>query len=554
MKKKLVIVGGVAGGMSAATRARRLNEDLDITVYEKGDYVSFANCGLPYHISGTIPEEESLLVQTPQALKDRFNINALVAHEVIDIDPENKTVTVKHNNETFTDSYDSLVLSPGAAPFVPPIKGLADADNVHTLVSIMDLEDIMHQLNDTEVKNAVVIGAGFIGVEVAENLAQRGLNVHLVEKAPHILPPVDIEMATYLQNVLRKNKVNVLTNVAAQEFQNNGHKIILDDGSFLEADLVVMSVGVRPRIALAQKAGVQVTERGSIIVDEHYKTNVADIYAVGDAIAVKNQISGQLGMIALASPANREGRQVADNIIGHLPHKNRGSIGTSIVGVFGFALASTGLSERAVRALDIEPGILHVSGPDHAKYYPGAKGITLKIIFDQTTGKIYGAQAFGPVGADRRIDVIAAAIKGNLTIQDLPEMELSYSPPYGVAKDIVNMAGYAGMNLLEGYSHNVQWYDLPDKMKDGAIVLDVRAHQDFIKMGHLPNAINIPLNELRARVGELDKEQSYLIACYSGQQSYIAERFLVGTGFKDVKNFDGGYAVYNVMFPDLLIK
>ncbi|MDQ0222293.1 FAD-dependent oxidoreductase [Streptococcus moroccensis] len=547
---KILIVGGVAGGMSAATRLRRLMEDAEIIVFDKGPYVSFANCGLPYHVSGEIAERSSLLVQTPERLKARFNLDVRPESEVLSIDPENKSIEVQTKTETYTESYDKLILSPGAKPFVPPMTGLDQAENVFTLRSIPDLDQIMAQLEGKTAGVATVIGAGFIGLEMAENLAKKGLEVTLIEKAPHVLPPLDQEMAAFVEAELVKQGITVITGQSAQAFEDKGKTLVLEDGRRLSSDVTILSVGVQPENGLAQSAGLELGLRGGILVDEQYQTSQEDIYAVGDAVVVKQQITGEDALIALASPANRQGRQVADVIAG-LPAQNKGSIGTAIVRVFDMVAASTGLSERVARQTFDKVAVVHTSGNDHAGYYPGATTITLKLIFNPETGAIYGAQAVGQKGVDKRIDILATAIKAGLTIEDLPELEFTYAPPFGSAKDPVNMIGYAAMNLAQGLSHNVQWYDLSDELAKGKVLLDVR-NPGELTAGRFPNAIAIPLDDLRNRLGELDKSQSYIVSCHSGLRSYVAERILKQAGF-EVANLDGAYALYQMVKPEDLI-
>lgn len=545
---KIIIIGGVAGGMSAATRLRRLMEDAEIVIFEKGPFVSFANCGLPYYISGEIAERDALLVQTPESLKARFNLDVRPSHEVVKISPEEHTVTVAHDGSEFTEQYDKLILSPGAKPFIPEIEGLSEATNVFTLRNVPDLDQIMLAL-DEEPQEAVVIGAGFIGLETAENLRKHGLNVTIVEKEPHVLPPLDEEMAAFVQAELVDKGVKVITSQSATRFEENGKVIVLEDGQKLASDVTILSVGVQPENSLAKAAGIETGLRGGILVDEHYETSQKDIFAVGDAILVKQEITGEDALIALASPANRQGRQVADVLAG-LERKNKGSIGTAIVRVFDMTAASTGLNERFLQQNQLPYQAIHVSGKDHAGYYPGATDLTLKLLFEPKTGKIYGAQGVGKKGVDKRIDILATAIKGNLTIFDLPELEFTYAPPFGSAKDPVNMLGYAAMNLAEGLSENIQWHQLEDELASGKVFLDVRTLNEF-KQGRLKadKTVHILLNELRERLAELDKEAEYIVSCHSGLRSYIAERILKQEGFA-VKNLDGAYALYKMVKPE----
>ncbi|MDT2604840.1 FAD-dependent oxidoreductase [Enterococcus dongliensis] len=545
---KIVIVGGVAGGMSAATRLRRLMEDAEIVVLEKGPFVSFANCGLPYYVSGEIAERDALLVQTPASLNARFNLDVRPFHEVTKISPEKKTVTVKNEQGIFEETYDKLILSPGAKPLIPQMTGLTKAKNVFSLRNVPDLDQIMHALENKPVK-ATVIGAGFIGLEMAENLKTRGLEVTVIEKAPHVLPPLDEEMAAFVQNELIKKDIRVITGESAQSFSEEGKKIKLTNGEEVISDLTILSVGVRPENTLAEQAGLATGLGGGILVDEKYQTSQSDIFAVGDAIVVKQSISGEDALISLASPANRQGRQVADVIAG-LPRTNRGSIGTAIVRVFDLAAAATGLSERTVKQLGLNYQVVHVSGKDHASYYPGASELTLKLIFDPKKGTIFGAQGVGANGVDKRIDILATAIKGDLTIFDLPELEFTYAPPFGSAKDPVNMLGYAAINLAEGISESIQWYQLKEEQQKRQL-LDVRNPKELAN-GRFPDAINIPLNQLRERISELDPTQDYLVSCHSGLRSYIAERLLKQHGF-NVKNLDGAFALYKTVRPEELI-
>lgn len=546
MTEKILIVGGVAGGMSAATRLRRLNENAEIIVFEKGPYVSFANCGLPYYVGGEIAEREKLIVQSAKALKNRFNLEVRENSEVIAIDSEGKKVTVVSNGESYVESYDKLILSPGAKPLIPQIKGLNQATNVFSLRNIPDVDKIMTYLKAKAPKSATIIGAGFIGLEMAENLAKRGLSVTIVEKAPHVLPTIDREMAAFVNEELIKNNLSVMTNRGVVEFKND--EILLDNGESLQSDLTILSVGIQPETSLAKSAGIKLGLINAILVDEHYETSVKDIYAVGDAIVVKNQL-GQDALISLASPANRQGRQVAD-IISGLPIKNRGSLGTAIVRVFDLQVASTGLSEFQLRGLKINHKIVHVTANNHAGYYPDATSIVLKLIFEPESGQIFGAQAIGKEGVDKRIDILSTAIKAKLTVFDLPELELTYAPPFGSAKDPVNMAGYAAINLLLGQSENIQWHELAAELAKGKVLLDVRNPNELAK-GKFKNSQNIPLDDLRERLNELDKKTEYIVSCQSGLRSYNAERILKQEGYK-VKNLDGAFGLYSKVTKELL--
>lgn len=549
---RIVIIGGVASGMSAATRLRRLNETAEVIVLEKGPYVSFANCGLPYYVAGEIDERTDLLVQTPETLQARFDLDVRPNSEAISIDSDSKEVVVKTDQETYTLGYDKLILSPGAKPFIPPAKGLEEAENIFTLRSVPDVDAIANFINIHNSKKAVVIGAGFIGLEMAESLAQRGMEVTIVEKAPHVLPPFDEEMAAYIRKELVANGVKLYTGLAAESFEEKGKIVVLENGERLDSDISLMSVGVKPETTVALTAGVQTGLRGGIVVDDQYETSQKDIYAVGDAIVVKQQINGEDTMIALASPANRQGRQVADVISG-LERKNKGSIGTAIVRVFKMEAASTGLNERQLQQADEAYEVIHIQGKSHAGYYPNAKTIVLKLLFHPTTGKIYGAQAIGEDGVDKRIDIIATAIKAGMTVQELPELEFTYAPPFGSAKDPVNIAGYVALNLMEGISESVQWYELEDKQAEGYLLLDVRNEGELKSNGRLKDAVNIPLDGLRDRMAELPKDQPIIVSCHSGLRSYAAERILKQNGYQ-VKNLDGAFALYSTVKPEKVVK
>lgn len=546
---KIVIVGGVAGGMSAATRLRRLKEDAEIVVFEKGPYVSFANCGLPYYLSGEISERENLLVQTPESLAARFQLDVRPNHEVTAVYPDEKKVEVLSDGKKWQESYDVLLLSPGAKPVRPAISGLAEAKNVYTVRNVPDIDMVMNALEE-QPKKAVVVGAGFIGLEMAENLKKRGLAVSIVELAPHVLPSLDEEMAVHIQNELIKQGVHVQTKRSVTAFENGGKQLRLDDGTTIDSDLTILSVGVQPDSTLAKMAGLETGLRGGIVVNEHYQTSDPSIYAVGDAIVVKQQITGADALISLASPANRQGRQAADNIAG-IVRNNRGSLGTSIVRVFDLAAASTGLTERMAQQANLPFSVVHVSGKDHASYYPEATDILLKLIFHPKTGEIYGAQGVGAKGVDKRIDSLATAIKGQLTIFDLPELEFTYAPPFGSAKDPVNMLGYVAMNVAEGLSETIQWHELPEALAQGKILLDVR-NEGELQNGAFKDALNIPLNDLRCRLAELDREKEYIVSCHSGLRSYLAERILKQAGFH-VQNLDGAFALYHAVRPEDLI-
>lgn len=543
---KVVIVGGVAGGMSAATRLRRLDETAEIIVLEQGPYVSFANCGLPYYLSGEIQDRADLIVQTPAKLKQRFNIDVRVNQRVTAVAPDQHQLSVQVARQTVTESYDKLILAPGAVPVIPDLPGLATAPNVSVLRNIPDLDRLMAKLSTTGARTVTLVGGGFISLEMAEALRRRGLTITVVEQASHVLPPLDEEMAAGIQHTLTQQGVRVITGQAVASVRDNGRTLVLADETQVQTDQIVLAVGVRPATDFLATSGIHLGLRGGIEVDETYQTSAPDVYAVGDAIVVRNQVSGQPALISLASPANRQGRQVADNLIG-LPHHNRGSVGTAIVRVFDTAAAMTGLNEAALQAQQLPYKAVHYRGSDHADYFPGAQSLLLKLLFNPQSGELYGAQAVGH-GVDKRIDVLATAIKGHLTVADLPELELSYAPPFGSAKDPVNLVGEMAQNIMDGLSDNRQWHELKAAEVAGRQLLDVRNPTE-LAVGRFPMAINIPLDQLRDRLSELDPQQPYIVSCQSGHRSYVAERILKQHGF-DVVNLDGGFALYQTVRPD----
>lgn len=545
---KIVIIGGVAGGMSAATRLRRLNEQAEIIVLEKGPYVSFANCGLPYYVAGEIENRSDLLVQTPEQLKARFRLDVRPNSEAIKIDTEGKEIMVASESDTYTLAYDKLILSPGAKPFIPPIKGLEMAKNSFTLRNVPDVDEVMTYIESHNPKKAVIIGAGFIGLEMAESLVNRGIHVTIVEKAPHVLPTIDEEMAAFITKELSKNQINVLTGTSVTGIENEGRSVIIENGAKIETDFILLSVGVQPESRLAVDSGIQTGLRGGIVVDDNYQTSAKDVYAVGDAILVKQYSTQKDTLISLASPANRQGRQVAD-ILSGLKRKNLGSLGTAIVRVFNQTIASTGLTEQQLKSEEKNYQVVHIQGKNHAGYYPNASMILLKLLFNPISGEIYGAQAVGKEGVDKRIDILATAIKGNLTVEDLPELEFTYAPPFGSAKDPVNMAGYAALNSMEGITESIQWHELQSYLEKGALLLDVRGEKEIAANGYFPNALTIPLDSLRERMHELPQDKEFIVSCQSGLRSYIAERILKQNGFR-VKNLDGAFSLYSTVRPE----
>lgn len=547
MKQKVIIVGGVAGGATAAAKLRRISEDAEIILIERGEYISFANCGLPYYIGETIKEREKLLVQTVKGMSERFNMDIRNLSEVIEIDSVGKKVTIKNllTKEVYDETYDKLLLSPGAKPIVPPIPGLEDNETIFTLRNIPDTDKIKSYVDNQNPKNAVVIGGGFIGIEMAENLAGRGIEVTIIEMANQIMAPIDFEMASILHNHLIDKGVKLILENGVQSFADNGRRINLSDGTEIETDMTILSIGVKPENELAKSAGLVIGERGGIIVNEYLQTSNEDIYAVGDAVEVVDYISGMKAMIPLAGPANRQGRIAANNMMGK-KEKYQGTLGTSIAKVFDLTVASTGNNEKTLQRLGIPYEVVHIHPSSHAGYYPGAAPISLKLIFDQQTGRIFGAQAVGADGADKRIDVIATAIKGRLTVEDLTHLELSYAPPYSSAKDPVNMAGYVATNVIEGELEQVQWHEIDEIIADGGLLIDVREPKER-ENGFIAGSINITLNELREKIDTVPKDQTIYVSCQVGLRGYLASRILKNNGYH-VKNVDGGWKTYSSVF------
>lgn len=534
---RVVIVGGVAGGMSAATRMRRLDADAEIIVLEKSGHVSYANCGLPYFVGGVIEEEEALLLQTPASLHARFKLDVRVATEVTLIDPVAKLVLVKdwQKGEEYQLSYDKLILSPGASPIVPPIPGI---ERALTLRTVEDVERIANRVN-AKPKSAVVIGGGFIGVEIAENLIHKGIPTTVVEAAPQVLAPLDPEMATLVAKEMRKHGVTLHLGVSAQDV--TPESVVLSDGTVLDAELVIMAIGVRPDTALAKAAGLTIGTRGGIEVDDFNRTSSPDIYAVGDAAEKTDAIDGSATLVPLANLANRHGRVVADHIAGRATRPIK-TIGTAIVKVFDLMIAATGWNEKRLTAAGRDVMVIHTHPNNHAGYYPDAKQIALKLIFDSKTGEILGAQGVGVEGVDKRIDVIATAIRGGITAPELADLELAYAPPFGSAKDPVNMLGYIAENMLSGLLKTAQWSQIEELRNAGYQLIDVRTASEF-NNGAIPGAVNIPVDEIRGRVSEI-KAQPILVNCQVGQRGHTATLLLKELGF-DAINLDGGYLTYS---------
>lgn len=537
--KRVLIVGGVAGGASTAARLRRLDESLEIVMFEKGEYVSFANCGLPYHIGGVIPNRESLLVQTPEKLKARFNIDVRVNSEVIKVDSLEKKVVVKERDgNEYEESFDYLVLAPGAKPLLPPIKGI-DSKKILTLRNMNDMDKIKKEIEENKVKRSVVIGGGYVGVETAENLQHLGIETTLVEAAPNILAPFDGEMANILEYELVMKGINLMTSEKVVEFQEIGESVVvvLESGKKIETDMVILSIGVAPDTKFLEDSGITLGNRGHILVNDSLETNIPEIYALGDAILVENYITREESAIPLAGPANRQGRIVAGNIAGR-EEKYNGSLGTAIIKVFDLTGASTGLNERAIKKLNTSYEKIYLHPNDHAGYYPGATPISIKVIYSKESLEILGAQAVGTNGVDKFIDVIATTIKFGGKIDDLAELELAYAPPFSSAKSPANMAGFIGKNIEEGLVEQIFVDDLEKYDPNTQIILDVRDAVELV-VGEFKNSINIPLGELRKRVAELPKDKEILTYCAVGLRGYLAARFLSQNGYR-VKNIAGG--------------
>ncbi|MBX7073332.1 MAG: FAD-dependent oxidoreductase [Pirellulales bacterium] len=547
---RLLIVGGVAGGASAAARARRLSESADIVLFEKGPDVSFANCGLPYYIGGEITDRAKLLVVTPERLRKRFAIDVRPLSLVEEIDRENKRVRVRDlaTERAYEEPFDKLILAPGAAPIRPPLPGL-DLSGVFTLRNLQDMDAITKRLNDG-VRRAAVIGAGFIGLELVENLTRRGIATTLIELQDQVLPPLDKEMTTPIVQCLRNAGVTLLLGESAAAFEQSGDgmAVRLKSGRAIQADLIVLGVGVRPESQLAVDAGLAVGARGGIRVNEHMQTSDPDIYAVGDAVEVTDFVIGDPAQIPLAGPANRQGRIAADHVFGR-PSRFRGAQATAIVRVFDRTAAATGASEKSLRRAKRSYGKIYIHPANHATYYPGAESMSLKLLFDPNTGRVLGAQIVGGDGVDKRIDVLAIAIQAGMTVYDLEEAELAYAPQYGSAKDPINMAGFVASGLLRGDHPQIDVESVLAAAPGARpYLLDVRTAEEFAE-GHLPGAINLPVDELRQRSGELPKDRPIVAYCQVGQRGYLATRLLRQRGF-DVVNLSGGYKTYRLFEPD----
>lgn len=548
---KVLIIGGVAGGATAAARIRRLDEQAEITVFERSGYISYANCGLPYYIGGVITDPEDLTLQTPESFFARFRINMKVHHEVIAIDPGRKTVRVKNlkSGEEFEEAYDKLILSPGAKPTQPKLPGVG-IKKVFTLRTVEDTFRMKEYIAENQPKSAVLAGGGFIGLELAENLKELGMDVTIVQRPKQMMNPFDADMASFIHSEMRKHGVKLALGHTVEGFEENGDgvDVLLKDEKPLHADMVVLAIGVTPDTQLAKEAGLELGIKGSIVVNDRMETSAPDIYAAGDAVQVKNYVTGQDALISLAGPANKQGRIIADNICGG-DSRYRGSQGSSVIKVFDMTAATTGINETTAQKAGLDIDTVILSPMSHAGYYPGGKVMTMKVIFEKETYRLLGAQIVGYEGVDKRIDVLATAIHARMKAPELKELDLAYAPPYSSAKDPVNMAGYMAENISDGILK--QWYlkDIDSLPMDGSVtLLDVRTAGEYSR-GHLDGFKNIPVDELRGHLDEIEKDKPVYVICQSGLRSYIATRILEGEGYQ-AYNFAGGFRYYEAVMHD----
>lgn len=552
---KVVIIGGVAGGASAAARLRRLDEQAEIVMVERTGYVSYANCGLPYYIGEAIRDKGKLTLQTPESFRARFDIDVRVRHEALSIDRAAKTVAIRRldDGEIYEESYDYLILSPGAKAVVPSLPGIDDPriDTLRTVEDTFAIKERADKLLEAGKTNAVVIGGGFIGLEMAENLKERGFSVALLQRGNHVMPTLDYDMACEVHAYLRANGIDLRLGFNAVGFgaddERDEVRVLGENGEVLPASIVVMAIGVEPESHLAEEAGLELGVRKSIVVDGQMRTSDSSIFAVGDAVQVRHFVSGDDTLISLAGPANKQGRVAADAICGR-DRAFAAPQGSSVLKVFDMTIATTGLSEEAARRAGIAYDKVFTSSPSHATYYPGARNMALKTVFEPESGRILGAQIVGFEGADKRIDVIATAIRANMTAADLEELDLAYAPPYSSAKDPVNMAGFVIENVRAGLVKQHHWNDVDELAKQGAQLLDVRTEGEYAR-GAIEGSVNIPLDELRERIGELDASRPVFVNCHSGLRSYVACRMLAGRGF-DCSNLAGGWRLYSIVAED----
>ena len=542
---KHIIIGGVAGGATAAARIRRADEEAEIVLLEKGKYISYANCGLPYYIGGAIAEREKLFLQTPASFGGRFNIDVRIENEAVGIDTAAKSVEVRRaDGSTYTESYDKLLLSPGASPVRPPLKGI-DSEGIFTLRNVDDTDRIKNYITTRTVASAVVVGAGFIGLEMAENLHRAGAGVSIVEMGNQVMAPVDFSIASHVHQHLLQKGVHLYLEQSVERFEKRGDKIevFFTSGKSIATDLVILSIGVRPETALAKAAGLRIGETGGIWVDDYLQTSAADVYAVGDAIEFPHPLTGKPWLNYLANPANRQGRIVADNMVFGNTTRYEGAIGTSIAKVFDMTVASTGLAAKRLKQFGIPYASSTTHSASHAGYYPDALPLTLKLTFDPASGKLYGGQCVGYDGADKRIDQIALLIKQGGTVYDLIKVEHAYAPPFSSAKDPIAIAGYVAGNIISGAMPVATWRQMAEADRCDTLFLDVRTREEHA-FGAIPGSVNIPLDELRGRIGELPRDKEIYIYCAVGLRGYLALKILTGHGFTRVKNLSGGYKTY----------
>ncbi len=553
---RYIIVGAVAGGASTAARLRRLDEHAEIIIFEKGNYISYANCGLPYYIGDVIKERDKLFVQTAAAFNKRFNIDVRIKTEVTDIDPEKKEIRASNlaTGEVYTERYDKLVLSPGAEPVRPPLRGI-DLPGIFTLRNVADTDFIKEYADKHKSGKAVVVGGGFIGLEMAENLGGIGMDVSVVEMGKQILAPLDFPLAAIAQQHIRSKGVELILNAAVAGFEKKGARlrVVLNTGAQIDADIVILSIGVRPETKLAAKAGLKLGPAKGIFINEFMQTSDPDIYAVGDAVEFANPITGLSMNTYLAGPANKQGRICANNIVLGNSHLYNGAINTAIVKVFDLTVGSAGLASKQLVAANIRHIVSTTHSGSHAGYYPGSKQMSIQIAFSPDNGRLLGAQVAGYEGADKRLDILAGVIKRNGTIYELSEFEHAYAPPYSSAKDPVNMAGFVAENILQQRLKVIYWDDVAKTGPDDGLLVDVRTHAEFAN-GTIPGAINIPIDELRGRLGELQKEKRIYIFCQIGLRGYLAQRILVQNGYENVRNVSGGYGLWRVCMDEAALN
>ena len=544
---KLVIVGGVAGGATAAARARRVCEDAEIVVFERGEYISFANCGLPYYIGNVIKKRDHLLLATPEEFKQRYNIDVRIFSEVVGINSKEKAVEIKNTitGEKYWENYDKLILSPGAQPIKPPLEGI-ELENIFHLRNVPDSDRIKKIVDERNPQCAVVVGGGFIGLEMAENLTERGVKTTIVEMLDQVMPSLDYEMATLIHDHLEAKNVELELENGVKSFSKASDRILVSTqkGHEIECDLVLLSVGIRPENSLAKQAELKIGSTGGIVVDDTMRTSDPNIYAVGDAVEVRDIVTGFPTLTALAGPANKQARIAADNALGR-KSIFAGTLGTSVVKVFDMVLASTGANEKFLKKHDIPYLVSYTHSGSHAGYYPGATNTSVKILFSPGTGKVLGAQIVGKKGVDKRIDVLATAIRAKMTVYDLEALELAYAPPYSSAKDPINICGFVAANILKGDMDIVQWSEIDALEKNGAILIDLRTKFELNREGKIEGALHIYIDELRNRLSELDKQQTYILYCGIGFRGYLGHRILIQNGYKS-KNLSGGFLTYTM--------